>query len=479
MAVQNRGPQLIIPSAPAVAKTSPYPSSTRHDDERKLKTAETRQKPQQELVLNAESQPLFGWDTSQIRIQNLPMYFPRDMIHWEFSPQELPTVLERITNHLRDSSIQASFDEAPLSAKLQTCRGNAELYLVFFNEPNGTVSMSIQRHKGDHMAANQCLRHLVDAAKGVLDYGVKDRSNPVDTDTPLSADAVLAMERLLERCAAETAAGKEQKHPLLNQTPEEMTENAVRDVGGWLEISREKHRFDLRRQAFEYLLAMTDLKRTLSSTAVATSHIVLHGRVPSSDSSSLNNNAKTIQSTLLSVLLTRELPEDRAIFTDTISKDNSNKNIDMDLDMEPYFPEVDANITAASVGLPQYYIDYMNELFNLALQILVQSLEVVACFNAGHNMTNQLLASASQVADDKDLYDMLLNCVGHAESKLANGYLACKALRLLASNHPGIKDQIKFDENAKQSIGNAYQVGGMRHKLLRDESYQLWQCVCN
>jgi hypothetical protein len=479
MAVQNREPQLIIPSAPVLAKSTPHVTSTRHDDEQKLKSAETRQKPQQELVLNAEMQPPFGWNTSLIRIQNLPMYFPRDMIHWVFSPQELPDVLDRITTHLRDSSIQAAFDEAPLSAKLQTCRGNAELYLVFFNEPNGTVSMSVQRHKGDHMAANQCLRYLVDAAKGVHVYGGNDRSNPADTDTPLSANAVLAMERLIERCAAQTTAEKEQEHPFLSQTPEEMTESAVRDVGGWLELSGEKHRFDLRMQAFEYLLAMTDLKRTLSSTAVATSHIVLHGRVPSSDSSSLNTNAKNIQSTLLSVLLTRELPEDRAIFSDTVSKDSRNKNIDMDLDMQPYFPEVDADMTAASVGLPQYYIEYMNELFNLALQILVQSLEVVACFNAGHNMTNQLFAAASQVSDDKDLYDILLSCVGHAESKLANGYLACKALRLLASNHPGIKDQIKFDENAKQSIGNAYQVGGMRHKLLRDESYQLWRCVCN
>lgn len=473
MAVQNREPQLIIPSAPVVAKTSPYVSSTRHEDEQKLKSVETRQRPEQQLLLSSEMQLAFGWDTSQIRIQNLPMYFPRDMIHWEFSPQELHNVLTRITNHLRDSSIQASFDEAPLSAKLQTCRGNAELYLVFFNEPNGTVSMSVQRHKGDHMAANQCLRYLVDAAKGVNVDGSSDRSIPADTDTPLSANAVKTMERLIEQYATET------NHPFLNQTAEQMTESAVRDVGGWLELSGEKHRFDLRRQAFEYLLAMTDLKRTLSSTAVATSHIVLHGRVPSSESSSLNTNARNIQATLLNVLLTRELPEDRAIFSDAFSKDSRNRNIEMDLDMQPYFPEVDVDITAASVGLPQYYIDYMNELFNLALQILVQSLEVVACFNADHNMTNQLFAAASQVADDKDLCDILLSCVGHAESKLANGYLACKALRLLASNHPGIKDQIKFDENAKQSIGNAYQVGGMRHKLLRDESYQLWQCVCN
>jgi len=477
MAVQNRGPQLIIPSAPIVAKTAPMVRSISHEDERTPNLVQTRQQTRGQFVLNTETQPPRGWNTSQIRIQNLPMYFPRNMIHWEFPPQELPNVLERITKFLRESSVQASFSEEPLSAKLQTCRGNAELYLVFFNEPNGTVSMSVQRHKGDHLAANQCLRHLVDAAKGILGDGESDRSK--DTNTPLSANAVLAMERLIERGAAERAADKEQQHPFLNQSPEQMTESSVRDVAGWLELSREKHRFDLRRQAFEYILAMTDLKRTLSSTAVATSHIVLHGIVPSSNSSTLNKDAKYIQSTLLNVLLTREVPEDRASFSDTMSKDSRKTNIDMDLDLQPYFPEVDEDITAASAGLPQHYIEYMNELFNLALQILVQSLEVVACFNAGDNMTNQLFESASQIAEGKDLYHMLLSCVGHAESKLANGYLACKALRLLASSHPGIKDQIKFDENARQSIGNAYQVGGMRHKLLRDESYQLWQCVCD
>ena len=121
-------------------------------------------------------------------------------------------------------------------------------------------------------------------------------------------------------------------------------------------------------------------------------------------------------------------------------------------------------------------------------QILVQSLEVVACFSnsirggnilsVGESLTKQLLDTASDVADGKDLYHMLLGCIVNAESKLANGYLACKALRLLALDHPGIKEQMKLDINAKQCIGNAYQVGQVRHTLLKDESYQLWQTVC-
>lgn len=478
MAVQNRGPQLIMPPTSVVVKYPPVSRSQNYDNKRKS--------PQQreQLVMNTDMEARFGWDTSQIQIQNLPMYFPRDMIHWEFSPQDLPDVLERISKHLRDSSVQASFIETPLSAKLQTCRENAELYLVFFNESSGTVSMSVQRHKGDHMAANQCIQRLVDAAKGVICENDSNPNNAHDSDTVLSANAVLAMERLIERCAGETASKdgfqNENNHPFFNQTSEQITESAVQDVCGWLEQS---HRLDLRRQAFEHLLAMTDLKRTLSSTAIATAHIVLQGGVPSSRSPELNDQAQKIQSILLSVMLTRELPGDRAMFGESVSKDSRSNNDNMDLEMHPYFPEMDNDVTAASVGLPQHYNTFMNEIFHLTLQILVQSLEVVACFrdqhsNVGGSTAKQLVTMASQVAEGKDLYHTLLGCVGHAESKLANGYLACKALRLLASNHPGIKDQIKFDDNAKQSIGNAYQVGGMCHKLLKDESYQLWQYVC-
>jgi len=475
MAVQNRGPQLMMPSTPVVAKAAPGTRSPYYESEMKpTKQVHTKPKEREQLVLNTEMQERYGWNTSQIQLQSLPMYFPREMIHWEFASQELPTVLGRISKHLRESSVQANFIEMPLSAKLQTCRENAELYLVFFNEPSGMVSMSVQRHKGDNMAATQCIRRLVDAAKGIL--GDNDSDCDQAHDSPISANAVLAMERLIERCAAESAQGQRQEsgqnHPFLNQTPEQITASAIRDVYGWLEQS---NRLDLRRRAFEYLLAMTDLKRTLSATAIATANIVLQGGVPGSTSSELNTHAEKIQSILLSVLITRELPGDRSMFAETRSNDGRR---DDDIEMRPYFPETDKDVTAASAGLPQHYTDYMNELFHLALRIFVQSLEVLCCFRKQHSHSGDNLAKQLfSMAEGKDLYDILLGCVCHAKSKLANGYLACKALRLLASNHPGIKNQIKCDDNARQSIGNAYQVGGMCHKLLKDESYQLWQCV--
>jgi hypothetical protein len=517
MTIQSPEPQLVFRHAPEQQKEGLVhnPVQLSQDTSKKQQPVvqlhqqheqeQEREEDQQHLVLNKESQPCFGWDVSKIQIQNVPLYFPRDMLQWENFPfQDLPQVLERISMEMRKSSVQASLIHEPLSAKLQTCHENVELYLVFFRENNnmsddGTVSMSVQRHKGDHYAANKCIQRLIDAAKGLHEEEDDDDGNKaMDTDTSVTAGAVLAMERLIERAVMESSASAtqnnqnddqdQQRHPFLDQTPEQMTESAVRDVYGWLEQSR---RLDLRRHALEYLLAMTDLKRTLSSQAIAGSLIVLQGKVSSTvtASSELNTQVRTIQSILLSVLLTRELPGDRAMFMEgnnnkgssssSSSSSNSNNGTD-DLEMRPYFPEVVDEINANSAGLPEFYTEYMNELFHMALQILVQSLEVVACFkvNVGENLTNQLLDTASKVADGKDLYHTLLGCIVNAESKLANGYLACKALRLLAVDHPGIKEQIKLDINAKQCIGNAYQVGQVRHTLLKDESYQLWQTVC-
>mmetsp|Transcript_15831 Transcript_15831/g.36490 ORF Transcript_15831/g.36490 Transcript_15831/m.36490 type:complete len:557 (-) Transcript_15831:102-1772(-) len=504
MAIQNRQPQLIMPSVPVTSKPAPFGTPLNIDEQLQLKSTEQEYEPiqqqqkqqqperkqqqqQQQFVLNTKSLPCFGWNISNIIVQNIPMYFPRDLIQWEFPYQDLPDVLERIAKQFRGSSIQAALSHEPLSAKLQTCTGNAELYLVFFNDRNGIVSMSLQRHKGDHVGANRCIRRLVDAAKGILSEDDSGQSKSTNTEPTVSPSAVLAMERLIERCAAEIdsqddACENNQQHIFLNQTPEQMTQSAIRDIHSMFDQPR---RLDLRRDALEYLLAMTDLKRTLRTTAISTSLIVLQGRIPDLVSSELNSEVKMIQSTLLKILLTRELPGDRDALVEDCTKDKRNRGAidDMDLEIHPYFPEVDEDVTSAATDLPQYYSEFMNELFNLTLRILVQSLEVVACFpqslsGTGNNFSKELFAAASQVGDGKDLYQTLLSCVWHAESKIANGYLACKALRLLALDHPGIRDQIKYDDNAKQSIGNAYQVGQMRHTLLKEESYQLWQTVC-
>ena len=516
MAIQHSGPQLFVQSssAPSSVKTAPVFRPAEHHQHNVMLTKKSAQ--QQHLVLSTESRPVTCWDVSETRIQNLPMYFPRDMLQCDFRSKDLPQVLENIALELRKSSIQASLIHEPLSAKLQTCHENVELYLVFFresstctgNEDDGKVSMSVQRHKGDHMVANCVVQRLVNAAKGVSIEDDDGDDVGMDATNNNTINAVLSMERLIERCAAENASGQnnnngenlhhhhqqqQQQHIFMNQTPDQMTESAVRDVYSWLENRR---RLDLRRQALEYLLAMTDLKRTISSQAIAGSLMVLRGKVPLKDASTIESSpeevdsqARAIQSMLLNVILNRELPGDRATLLEDTARNNRNDRT-TDLDLRPYFPDVDNENAKKSTDLPEYYIQYMSELFHLALRILVQSLEVVACFsnsnvegkdvlkNFGGSITQELLATATEIADGKDMYSTLLGCVGHAESKLANGYLACKALRLIALDHPIIKEQIKVDNNAKQSLAHAYQIGQVRHSLLKDESYRLWETIC-
>lgn len=492
MPMQSRGPSLLA-GQPAlkIAKSALSPNyegeAMPESSEQKLKATPQQQKP----VSKVESQPSFGWDKSRICVENvqkLPMFFPKDMIQWEFSSEDLFDVLERISKQFRESSIQASLIHEPLSAKLQTCHENAELYLVFFNNPSGMVSMSLQRHKGDHIVANRFIRQLVDAAKGELSANDKDGSN-----VTVSAAAVEKVEEFLARCEKENSTAKtndkdgdreeDQHHPFWNQTPDQMTESAVREVGGWL--VDQPRRLDLRRQALEYLLALTDLKQTMRTTAIAISLIVLKGKVLTPVTSELKSHPEMIQSILLEVLLTRELSGDRAMLAEDATNNHdrektSNTSNDVNLEIHPYFPEVDEDVIKAAADLPQHYTEFMNGLFNLALQILVQSLEVVACFpesfsSNGINMGNQLFEAASRGAYDKDLYHTLLSCVSHVESKLANGYLACKALRLLASDCPDIKDKIKIDKKAEEKIENALQVGLNRHTLLKEECHQLKQ----
>merc|ERR1711907_462536 len=159
-----------------------------------------QQREQKQLVITSEKvepSPFGLWDPSQIQVQHLPAFFPRNKLQWERFPlEDLPIVLDRISSRLLSASsdngdderyiVRASPTDEPLSAKITAVRGDVELYLVFFRENDGTVSMSVQRLKGDHMVANVYVRRLVDIAKGLDvdadDYDDHSEGNNDDDD---------------------------------------------------------------------------------------------------------------------------------------------------------------------------------------------------------------------------------------------------------------------------------------------------------
>jgi hypothetical protein len=433
-----------------------------------------------------EDVPSVSWHVESADIQQVPMYFPTSNLNFEFPAAELDDVLDRLAKLFRKLSIQANFRDRPLSAFLQTCE-NIEFYLVFFHErvtrryPNSMdpksrrVFISLQRHRGDQMIANQYFHELIDAAKGV---GIEESSTkPIlrRHRSALNAEELIQVERLKVRACEfpEDSAMKCRDVPsqyVARQTPNDMIISSVKQIYVWIQQPK---RLDNRQHALEYLVFMTDLKRTMSSSAIAGALLVLQGSAPG-----MSLEAEEIQRFFLSILQRRALPGDRQMFEEM---NLPSTDPDKDIVMRPYFPEE----SEETQGYHSFIIEYLNKLFHLALQVLVQALEVVECFQKqivadGANILNMamdFLFVASESADGKELHLTLLECIRRAESKHANAYLACKALRLLSLAYPPLKERLKLDDNARASIQNAYNIGKACHSLLMDESFRLWETV--
>jgi hypothetical protein len=225
-------------------------------------------------------------------------------------------------------------------------------------------------------------------------------------------------------------------------------------------------RLDMRRIGLEYLATYTNVNRTLSSTAIPSALVVLQGTPPLPKYA---EECKTIQRILLRVIQNREFEGDEDYLQD----------MDVDSDLEVFFPSGDEGETKR--GRAPYYVDYMSELFHLALTILVNSLEVVACFQDQLSFnTNDMVRAfllTSQNVSGVDMYQTLMDCVQRADRKLTNGSLACQALRILAIGSHDTMIRLKYDPKAKKAIGNAMHVGHTRHALLKVESEKLWNVL--
>jgi hypothetical protein len=488
MAIQSREPEIrrAERGIGAIQKSAPIPESNsslmNHDF---ISRSKAESHDEWTPLTTDQEVPSTAWIYDSLEIQQLPMYFPTNNLNYEFPVSELEGVLNRLAKLFRKLSIQAKFRDSPLSAFLQTCE-NVEFYLVFFHErvtrrnptsmdpDSRKVFMSVQRHRGDQMVANKYFHELIGAARGV---GIEELS-PTEQGLRAhrcipNAEELMQVERMILRACEirQDSAMNSSDIPsqfAATQTPNDMVITSVQQLYSWIQQPK---RLDNRQRALEYLVFMTDVKRTLSSSAIAGALLVLQGSAPG-----MNLQAKEIQHFFLTILQHRSLPGDRSMFEGMNLPPN---DPDKDIVMRPYFPEE----SEETKGYHSFIIEYLNKLFHLALQILVQALEVVECFQkhiVGANiqdMISDFLFVASENADGKELHLTLLECIRRAESKHANAYLACKALRLLALAHPPLKERLKLDDNARMSIQNAYNIGNACHSLLMDESFRLWETM--
>jgi hypothetical protein len=389
----------------------------------------------------------FGWDPHQIELPPLPVYFPRDMIKLELPMNEFNGVLERLPRCIRTLSIQAEYQNTPVSAKLQTFE-HVELYLKLWKGEDEIFFIDIQRRKGDCLDANRYMHKLLDAAKGEM----PEESMPVDAD--IAAQQLHNVEALLQKVMATAPAATF----MAPQSPEETTRIAMDTVYESLTSKR----LDLRKVGLEFLCCCTDLKRTIRATAVPSALVVLQAKPPSAEYAS---KCQDIQRILLKLLQHREFED----------YDAPQDLMDVDSDAEEFIPSDQEN----SRGRSTYYVEYISEVFHLALTILVNSLEVVACCSDQLDLQDFALDffQTSQSISTAGIYQTLLDCVQRCDRQLANGYLACKSLRLLAAAHPTIRDRLQHDTQAAAYLGKAVQLGRARHSLLQSESERLWKTL--
>lgn len=417
-----------------------------------------------------------GWDIKIAKPATLTPYFPKDLIKLELPSDEFHGVLERIQRFLCQNSIQAQFENDPASAKLQTV-GRVEMWLKFWEGVGGNVFyIDVQRYRGDRVEFKNIVHGLLDVAKGmnVPNTG----AIPVD----MTPERIQTIESVIPKVSLPTDTT--QSHQSCVSIPGVVTRTI-----NVVHASLMSRNLGERREALRSLLIFTDLRRTMSEAAWPIALVVLEGKAPvRSDATTeppqaeLAAKCRDIQYVLFHILQHGEFDGD-----DEICRDLEEANVKDDVSSLLLFMPSPQDVTKP---LPPQYLEYTKEIFHMAMVILVNSLEVATCvanasnnINHNNNINNNKNLELEQVGTQflrswetnigTDLYDKLLECIEQAEHQLTNGYLACKALRLLAGPIPAIRDRLRKDTRASNCVHKAFSAGRSCHSMLEVESDRL------
>ena len=213
---------------------------------------------------------------------------------------------------------------------------------------------------------------------------------------------------------------------------------------------------------------MNQLKTTLGSFSCRVASVVLAGA--SLDKAELDNQrALAIHKTLIHILQETEFVGDDVLLQDF--------NVPLDTNT----PTDSFHSNTFSRKRPRFYEDYMSDLHNMAMTILVQALEVAVCFEQHKDLIQQFVANY-YLADNNAMNTVLERCIFQvtdplARHSLSKGYLACRALRILAESNPELRKQVGLDDKTKSSILGALEVGESSHWLLHRESKDLHNLI--
>ena len=406
-----------------------------------------------------------GWKNAQLRHPSI--YHPTDFSHVEVPTNSWKSLLEQLPKCLRALSIQATYKEDPASAALLTMEG-LEMHLCLWKsrKSDDTIIVEIQRRRGDAVLVAQYCRKILDAVRAEHTFDESEYKTP---DTTLNVKTLQHIESLINQ--AISSSGERLKSPENTPTPQAHAEVALKIVHALLGNA---YRLDERHMGFESLCIMSDPRRTIISTSIATASAILSGESPSVGTS---HACQTIHTMIMKVLLKREFGDEHF---------ELDEFMEVDSDAEAFGPSGDED-EGSNGKHPPEYVQFMNVMFNLALTSLVNALEVIASFHEAEpqhyesisSMADKLLKSAAEIGKDIDidLLQTLVDCVRRAERRQHNAYLAAKGLKYLMQASPQIREHLLNDLKVGTEVRKAAEIGYARHALLQAECEALFRQI--
>ena len=360
------------------------------------------------------------------------IYHCADMHSLEFPLSQWEAVTERVPRVLRAMSIQANYINEPMSATLQTM-DNVEFRLCFWKcRPNSNdhgepkFMVEVQRRRGDELSCSTYGRRILQAIQPNAPFDENDLKND-DYYTSLDIHQLRKAEDVL-RDAMQSARLPKEVFP----SPEQQAANSLEMV----KMHLSSPRLDARRLGLESLSLMTDPRRTTLSASEAAAKAVLLGKaeegVIASASPQFEESCKFIQRMVL------RLVQKRAYGDENLPSESTTPPM---FQTQEWFPSDDEEF---GKKIAPEYAEYMGHLFHLALQCLVNSIEVLVCCNSSETaapMIEQFLKDCTKESGD-DMLRTLVDCVTRATRKQHNAYLATKALADLAKSSDNVKRRL-------------------------------------
>lgn len=434
--------------------TSSTPNMTLDDD------------PQIRLKLSYADLQVSGWQKPQLR--HASIYHSADLCHVQLPLADLDKILKRIPLCLRAMSIQANYKDDPVSAALLTLE-DLEFHLCLWKSRSeqDMVHVEIQRRRGDAVLSCRYARKILQAIQ-VPDFRESDYHQVADTS--LNIRHLQDNESLVHRTlAASSSAGE---GPYKGLSCPEQTVMVLDTVHSYLHTER----LDARYLGLESLCILTDPRRTSIATSIVCARAVLLGEAPTEDSQAI---CGYLHKFVMRLVQLRE-------FGDENFGEAADSPMDVDdSDAENFFPSDDDDEPSSECKRrPPEYVEFMSQLFRLALTAMINSIEVVACFKDQEplchdnldTMTQDFIKSAKAICE-QDMLQTLVDCVARAKCKQHNAYLATKGLRYLWQASPAVRERLGKDFNVVKLVKEAAQIGYTRHALLQSEGEQLFQVL--